>query len=156
MIIPDGRVELRWFRSADLNQMVELHHLGYPDENWTAEDFWNFTEKQNGQVVKVLATHQRIWGTFLYSLPPGTQQCRLRRLMVAPSVRRRGLATWAVNTLTSRRSVTPLRQEFVAKVREDNLPAQMLLKNLEFVVDPSKPCEDGYYLFNWMRAPVSV
>lgn len=158
MIITEGRVELRWFRPGDLQQMVALHAQGYPQETWTEEDFYKFIDKREGQVVKVLVCGNLVCGTLLYSVPGHLHVCALRRITVLERLRRQGLGLWAVNAVAGRRG-TITRNHFIARVRDDNLPGQLLLRKAGFQFDNKRkreltPDEKEYYVFERFNRPL--
>ena len=164
MIVKAGHVTLRWFRSTDLADLVDLFAACYPAEKWTAEDLHAFAHKRDteqqvksGNIIKVLVAEDKLLAALLYTVKSGN--CALRRLAVHPDHRREGLAKYALQTLTGPRSLTRCRA-FTARVRESWLPAQLLLRSADFRCDSiergryTEPREDAY-LFCKLRADVA-
>ena len=138
MIIAESWPEVRWYRPCDVGQLVDIHRACFPDENWGPEDFQRFIDNKSGRnnVVKALVGEGGVvYGSLLYTVEQDA--IRIRRVGVRPDVRRHGMATFALQALCGANS--PMRRKlFIARVREDNLPATMLLKSLNFLFDPKK------------------
>jgi len=157
VIINEGRLEVRWYRPSDMVQLVGLHQCCLPKEGWTSKDFWKFVHKAGTtNILKVLSDDQGkiVYGTLLYTLGPG--ECRLRRVCVWPDYRRRGLGTFMVHTtMTSPRSSLKNRN-FVAKVKEADVTAQLFLRKLDFTFNAKEARaqdDEGkdYYVFRFKK-----
>jgi ribosomal-protein-alanine N-acetyltransferase len=159
MIIAEGRLVLRWWNEACLPDLVELHRRCFPREGWTAEDFVRFAARP-GNHLKVLTVDEEsesepeVLGSLLFSLDPGT--CRVRRVAVRQDHRRRGLGAFLINRLVRPRGPID-RRRFEARVRERNLPAQLLLRKFDFYCHQGTvgvdPWGENLYLFTLLKEP---
>ncbi len=150
---------VRWYKTDDLGQMVDVHRACFPDEHWEEEDFVKFVNNKSGRnnVLKVIAAGGVVYGTFLYTVE--ADAVRFRRVGVREDVRKQGLASFALGTVCGPNS--PLKRKlFIARVREDNLPAIRLLTSTGFLFDPNKKRERDevrkvdYYEFTLVKTGV--
>lgn len=161
MVIPEGRLVVRWFRPADALQLADLHACCFRREAWRPADFQAFLDAPGRRnVVKVLTGEDSgtVYGGLLYTLEEDA--CRLRRAAVWPDFRRRGLGRFMVHAAVGPRS--PMRRRTVsARVREGNHAAALFLRDgLGFAFDPTRPratdadTGEEYYEFTLDRAAV--
>lgn len=156
MIIGEGRLSVKWFEPAHLEQLCELHRCCFSREQWRRADFQRFVDKpgRSGVVKVVVDDRQTVYGSLLYTMD--ADSCCIRRVAVWPDYRRQGLASFAVNSLCG--PLSPVRRRlFLARVREDNVPAQLFFRDgMGFQFDPDRPrrqTEDGkdYYEFTFVK-----
>lgn len=161
MIIAEGRLRIEWYKPAHLEQLRDLHRCCFPREGWKRDDFVRFVGKAGrNNVVKVLVDEREtVYGSLLYTLD--AQSCRFRRVGMWPDYRRRGLATFMVNSLCG--PLSPVRRRlFLARVREANKEAQLFFqKGMGFQFDPTRERakdESGkdYYEFTFVKPGVPV
>lgn len=163
MIIAEGRLSLGWHKPAHLEQLHDLHRCCFPKENWTVDDFSKFASPRSGRtnVLKTLVDDRdTVYGSLLYTLDG--QSCRVRRLAVWPDFRRQGMAAFMMNSLCG--PLSPIRRKlFMARVRENNLVAQMFFKNgMGFQFDPLRERERDeeqkvdFYEFTYVKTRVPV
>lgn len=151
MLTKSGWVETRWFCNQDLPILVKLHAACYPYENWTEADFVKFTTKTS-QICKVAVDEDnRVVGCLLYRL--AKKEARLARVAVWPELRRQKIGTALVGSLIGKNS--PIRRRvFAAHVRDNNLAAQLFLKQCGFrciqVMRNLYETQDGY-LFRYEK-----
>ena len=132
MILQDGLVTVRWYDEADLSALVRVHAACFPSEKWKAKDFRRFADKP-GQIVRTIVTEDElVVGSLLYRNT--RDEVRIARVAVLPEHQKQGLATFAIRMLTGPNS--PNRKRVVtARVREHNVTAQLLLRNIGFSFD---------------------
>lgn len=160
MIIAESWPEVRWYKPCDLGQLVDIHRACFPDESWKAEDFQRFIDNKSNRnnVVKAIVGERGVvYGSLLYTVE--ADAIRVRRLAVRPDVRRLGMGSFALQTLCGPNS--PIRRKlFIARVREDNFPAIMLLKQAGFMFDPKKKrdrdAERGVDLYEFVKVKTEV
>lgn len=162
MITGEGRLAVKWYGPAHVEQLRDLHRCCFAREQWTRSDFQKFVDKPGRSgVVKVLVDEKEIvYGSLLYTMD--ADSCRIRRVAVWPDFRRAGLASFMVNSLCGR--LSPVRRKlFLARVREDNKPAQLFLRDgMGFQFDPARlrdrDEETGfdYYEFTFVKPGVKV
>lgn len=154
-------LKVRWAEATDYAQLADLHRMCFPTENWTRDDFVKFQSncKRNNVLKSLVDERNRVYGSLLYTLEP--QACCIRRIAVHADHRRCGYATMLLNTLCGRRS-TIKRRLFSAYVREDNLPATLLMQQVNFTFDPKKTRRRDeennvdYYEFTYEKVGVPV
>lgn len=161
MLAPEGTpLTVRWYTPDDLAQMVKIHAVCLPLENWTEGDLLAFVQRKSPErvnVLKVLAEKNgpRILGTLLYAITPDC--CQLRRVCIAPELRRRGYGSYMVRSLIGPQS--PIRKElFTARVSERYADAAYFFhdSDLGFVKDDTPAYDaagEAYYWFTY-RKPV--
>lgn len=162
MIIAEGRLSIEWYKPGHLEQLRDLHRCCFPREQWKRDDFVRFVDNKTGRnnVVKVLIDEKDVvYGSLLYTLD--AQSCRIRRVAVWPDYRRRGLATFLLNSLCG--PLSPVRRRlFLARVHETNTDAQLFLKDgMGFQFDPQRPrskddAGKDYYEFTFVKPGVPV
>ncbi|MCI0421516.1 MAG: GNAT family N-acetyltransferase [Acidobacteria bacterium] len=155
MISPFGWLQVRQFLAHDIEPLARLLVECFPNEDWRLSDVRRFLSPKYTNVVKIAANEQdsRLYGALLYTLE--TQQCRIRRVAITTSCRRHGIGSGLLKRLIGPRSI--MRQtHFIARVRETNLTAQLLLRKLDFRAgDTSYRYEDtgeAGYLFSFIRS----
>lgn len=145
MIIPEGRLVVRWYDPSDLPQLHALHVDCWPHEPWPGSDLDDF-RKHTGK-IKILAGEPgsacagTVLGSMLYS--GGPKQCRLERLAIRRSHRRQGLGRFLLNTLIGPRNPSHCRVVEVL-VPEYDLDAQLFFRSLGFTARSGKtvPTDD--------------
>lgn len=139
----DGGFEVRWYKEADLAEMVATHAVCYPAEGWQARDFVRFADRP-GQVVKVIVTEDgKVAGTLLFRNLLG-DEARIARVGVLPEFRRRHAGLAAIRSLIGPQSPNP-RRVYLARLRESQVPGQFLLGKAGFAYFHTEP---GFFARN--------
>ncbi len=163
MTTAESSLTLRWMSNDDVPQLIVLYKECFPLEFWLAKDFNKFMQNKSNRnnVVKSLVDDSGVVrGSLMYTLE--SDSCRIRRIAVPENDRHKGHATTMMNTLVGPRS--PVRRKlFVARVRENNLPAQLFFKTaLGFSFNPKRERERDeeqkvdYFEFTFVKTNVPV
>ncbi len=125
---------LRWWTKGDLFPLADLLAEGFPTERWRPADFRAFAAREGADggpknILKVLSPRRRpqVYGALLYTLTEG--ECRIRRLAIRRSLRKRGLGRFAVRCLVDPSSLVR-RAHFAARVHEHNLLGQLFFRDV--------------------------
>lgn len=126
MLINGHQVVVRWMRGTDVAKTVELFKACYPEQQWTVKDLSDFAVKEapHKNVAKVIAGgpgKTTVFGALLYSIDH--DDCvRFRRLAVRHDLRRRGLASFALQTVIGPKSLFRGPRRFVAGLTNNKTP----------------------------------
>ena len=144
--IPGVRYHIRWMIRRDLDEVLAIE---------SASDARPFTENEllsllrERNVIGMVAEHgERVVGFMIYELHK--DRLALRKLAVAPDVRRRGVGRQLVNKLVNKLNAHA-RQRIDLIVRDSHVAGHLFLRSMGFIATGVErgafddTGEDGYH-----------
>lgn len=133
------RPEFRWMIGLDMPDVIEIEEQTFPDP-WKTRDLRRFV-RQRYSIALVVLDRGRLVGYVFYTLSPdGT---RIRRMAVAPRVRRQGIGRAIITKLVGKGK--PLRID----VSEWHDKAHLFLRATGFIATGTHLDDKGSHVYEF-------
>ena len=124
----EPETKVRWLIRRDMEEVLDIERLCFPDHPWSEEDFLSVLRQRNC-IGMVAERGTRVVGFQIYELEAG--MLRLSNLAVHPFYQREGVGTQLVERLKDKLSQAR-RREIRLRVSDTNVVAQLFFKAAGF------------------------
>ena len=143
------RPEFRWMVGLDMPDVIEIEEQTFPDP-WTTRDLRRFVRQRNSIALVAL---DRGWlvGYVFYTLSP--DGIRIRRMAVAPSLRRKKIGRALITNLVAQCGNTA---NLVIDVSEWHDDAHLFLRATGFIATGTHRDDKGNHVYEFTHKFASL